>query len=90
MFSQTSSYRRIVHNKQFGQVERIAYLELLQFDQSALLYQTGSSFPFGKLRCRFSKPEREGTSRTGSRILINQIWKLHMDFEILNLIVMDA
>ena len=27
MFSQTSSYRRIVHNKQFGQVERIAYLE---------------------------------------------------------------
>ena len=32
----------------------------------------------------------EGTSRTGSWILINRIWKLNMDFGILNLIVMDA
>ena len=41
-----------------------------------------------------NKPIRKSsqilTIRTGSRILINRIWKLNMDFGILNLILMDA
>ena len=39
----------------------------------------GSSFPFGKLRCRFFKPERKGTSRTGNWVLINRIVKNQED-----------
>ena len=63
---------------------------IVNIRQSASLHQMGSSFPFEKLRCRFSKPEREGISRTGSWILINWILKLNMDLGILNLIVMNA
>ena len=48
--------------------------------QSAPPHQTGSSFLFGKLQCRFSNPN-------GKEL---QLWKINMDFGILNLILMDA
>ena len=47
-------------------------------------------FPVREVTLSLFKPERKGTSRTGSWILINRIWKLNMDFGILNLILMDS
>ena len=63
-------------------------LLLHHYTKREVLSYSESSFPFDSFgfifgQCRFSKPEREGTSRTRSRILINRIWKLNMDFGIL-------